>query len=312
MYNNDIVTWNLQNFYFDKGVTYAFPETILSPGAFLIVAKNSASMQNTFNIPSQQWTEGSLDHQGEPIVLKDHLGFVIDSVYYHRELPWDTLANGHGPSLELCDPNSDNTDPANWRHALEFQTVNATGDSIWASPLAGCSYPPTANFTADNTVIHLHDYVTFTDESSSNTTTWEWIFDGGTPSTFSGQNPPPIKYNAFGLYDVTLRVSNIAGHNTLIKSNYIDVGWVGIPKAENPAGFSVYPNPSSGKFKVVLNGEKSCMIRILDPIGNIIMERSTRTENNYFDHSGLTPGIYIVQVTETETNRSSNQKLVIQ
>ncbi|MEI7983108.1 MAG: T9SS type A sorting domain-containing protein, partial [Bacteroidota bacterium] len=231
--------------------------------------------------------------------------------YYHPLLPWDTLANGHGPSLELCDPNSDNTDPANWRHALEFQAVNTAGDTLWASPLAGCSYPPVANFSANVTEIHLHDFVTFTDESSSNSTAWEWTFEGGTPATFSGQTPPQIQYNAFGLYDVTLRVSNIAGHHTLIKTEYINVGWVGITKTEDPAKFSVYPNPSGGKFNVILNGNNLCTIRIIDQLGNILLEKQTGTSVNQFDQDHLAPGIYMVQVTDIQTNVFTSQKLII-
>ncbi|MCK9204438.1 MAG: lamin tail domain-containing protein [Bacteroidales bacterium] len=312
IYNNDTTAWDLENFYFDKGFTYVFPEKVLNPGQYQLIAKNSTAIQNTFNVGSMQWTDGSLSNDGEAIVIRDNFGFVVDSVYYLPDLPWDPLANGHGPSLELCDPNSDNTDPANWRHALEFQAVNASNDTIWASPLAGCSYPPVADFYADDTTIHRNDSVVFTDASSSNTTNWEWVFEGGTPATFSGQDPPPIYYHDFGLYDVKLTASNIAGHHTLIKTHYIDVGWVGISKPEKTTGFHIYPNPTNGQFKVVLNTEKSMLVRILDPLGNIILEKQTLSAVNQFDQSLLSPGVYLLQVIDTSTNESKSQKLIIQ
>ncbi|MCK9421179.1 MAG: choice-of-anchor J domain-containing protein [Bacteroidales bacterium] len=223
LYNNDQVSWNLQNFYFDKGVVFTFPDYAMTPGSYVIVAKNSSAFQNTFHVPSIQWTEGALSNSGEPIVIKDYLGYIVDSVYYRPDLPWDTLANGFGPSLELCDPSADNTDPLNWRHAIEFQAINAAGDSIWASPAAGCSYFPVADFSASETTIVEHGYVTFTDASSSNTTGWEWTFDGGTPSSFSGKFPPPVQYNVPGQYTVCLVASNNIGNSTNCKQDYITV-----------------------------------------------------------------------------------------
>ncbi|MEI7981227.1 MAG: lamin tail domain-containing protein, partial [Bacteroidota bacterium] len=223
LYNNDNITWNLNNFSFTRGVTYTLPEAFLDPGDFMIIAKNSAAIQNTFHKPSYQWTDGTLSNAGGPIVLRDNLGFIIDTVYYQSVLPWDTTANGHGPSLELCDPSSDNNDPVNWRHSIIFQAVNADGDSIWASPLAGCSYVPVADFTGEPTTIREHEFVNFTDASSSGTTGWEWTFEGGTPGTFSGQNPPPIQYNNAGAYRVCLLASNAYGGNTKCKNDYITV-----------------------------------------------------------------------------------------
>ena len=312
LYNNDDHSWNLQDFFFNQGIQFIFPETFLGPGEYLIVAKNASAVQHTFNVPSLQWTSGSLNNSGEPVVLRDPMGFVVDSVFYLPVLPWDTMADGHGPSLELCDPGADNTNPANWRHALEFQAVNALGDSIWASPLAGCSYPPVADFSADDTVIHLHDFVMFTDESTPDATAWEWTFEGGTPSTYLGQTPPPIQYNTFGLYDVTLTVSNIAGHHTLVKNDYIDVGWVGIDEAGESLQFSIYPNPGNGIFSVVVKSEGPFMIRLLNTLGEVIMESQTHQLVNTFNQSKLAPGVYLIQVTETRSNRISSQKIVIQ
>jgi len=309
--NNDNVAWNLKDFYFDAGITYVFPDISLAPGAYLLVAKSSSAMQNAFGKNALQWTEGSLNNNGEPIVIKDNLGFLVDSVYYGSAPPWDTLANGFGPSLELCDPNSDNTDPVNWRHAIEFQLINTAGDTIWASPLDGCSYPPVADFSAGDTTIVEHEFVNFTDASSSNTADWEWTFEGGAPGTYSGKTPPPIQYNDMGVYDVTLRVSNIAGNHTLVKTNYIEVGPTGI-STKDAAGFTVYPNPSNGTFKVILKTDNPVYIRIFDQLSNVVLERQSDIRVNLFDQSTLTSGIYMIQVTDLITKKSFIQKLVIQ
>jgi len=309
--NNDSVSWNLNDFYFDQGIEFVFPDTTLAPGAYLLVAKSAAAMQNAFGKNAQEWTNGSLNNNGEPLVIKDYLGFLIDSVFYGSALPWDTLANGKGPSLELCDPFSDNNDPENWRHAIEFQLVNPAGDTIWASPLEGCSYPPEADFSASDTAIVEYEYVTFTDASSSNTSSWEWTFEGGIPETYSGQTPPPVQYNNMGIYDVTLRVSNLAGNNTLEKIDYIEVGTSDISE-KNTAVFNIYPNPSIGTFKVILKSKNPVQIRIADQLSNIILERNSDSQVNVFDRINFAPGIYIIQATDLITKQSYIQKLVIQ
>jgi len=311
VYNNDYQAWNLNNFYFSLGVTYTFPDVTINPGAYLLVAKSATAMHNTFNVDALQWTEGALSNTGEPIVIKDNLGFLVDTVYYGVTLPWDTLANGYGPSLELCDPNTDNNNPANWRHAFEFQALNTAGDSIWASPLQGCSYPPIAGFTASDTAIVQYEYVTFTDASSSTTTSWEWTFEGGTPGTFSGKTPPPIQYNSMGAFDVILKAINNAGHNTLLKTDYIEVGLSGI-SSNSSHGFNVYPNPNNGTFKIVLPGTNPCIIKILNQLGETILEKTTSMQVNLFEQAYLAPGLYIIQMKDELTNRISAQKLIIQ
>jgi len=87
--------------------------------------------------------------------------------------------------------------------------------------------PPVADFVANFTSITAGGSVTFTDLSTYTPTTWTWNFPGGTPASFSGQNPPPIVYNTPGLYNVTLTASNANGTDTETKSNYINVGAAG-------------------------------------------------------------------------------------
>jgi len=80
-----------------------------------------------------------------------------------------------------------------------------------------------ANFTGTPTTVVVGNSVTFTDNSSCNPTSWEWSFPGGIPSSYTGQNPPPVFYNTTGTYDVTLTVSKTGGSDTETKSGYIVV-----------------------------------------------------------------------------------------
>jgi PKD repeat protein len=80
-----------------------------------------------------------------------------------------------------------------------------------------------AAFTANNTNVCTGSSVSFTDQSSGSPTSWSWSFPGGSPSTYSGQNPPAIVYNTPGSYNVSLTVSNGVTNHTETKTNYINV-----------------------------------------------------------------------------------------
>lgn len=81
------------------------------------------------------------------------------------------------------------------------------------------------DFTASNVNIGIGQEVSFTDASwGAGIVSWEWEFEGATPSTSNEQNPEGIKYNALGSYDVTLTVTNQAGDTeSLTKRNFITV-----------------------------------------------------------------------------------------
>jgi PKD repeat protein len=85
--------------------------------------------------------------------------------------------------------------------------------------------PPalTADFSASPTTICNSASVTFTDQSLSSPTSWNWSFPGGIPSVFSGQTPPPVAYPASGDYDVSLTVSDGTNTSVETKTAYIHV-----------------------------------------------------------------------------------------
>ena len=81
------------------------------------------------------------------------------------------------------------------------------------------------DFTASTIAVSLGGTVNFTDQTwGANLVSWEWTFEGGTPSTSTAQNPTGIRYNEVGNYDVTLAVTNANGQTeTVTKHNYISV-----------------------------------------------------------------------------------------
>lgn len=85
------------------------------------------------------------------------------------------------------------------------------------------SRAPIANFDGTPRNIFAEGQVQFTDRSAYSPTSWQWTFEGGSPSTFSGKNPPPIVYNNPGTYSVTLTASNSFGNNSITRTSYIVV-----------------------------------------------------------------------------------------
>ena len=89
-----------------------------------------------------------------------------------------------------------------------------------------CEAVLNADFDADVTDIPEGGQVNFTDNSTdagSAITSWNWTFSGGTPSSYSGQNPPTITYSTVGHYDVVLTVTNPSGTDDKTRTGYITV-----------------------------------------------------------------------------------------
>lgn len=83
--------------------------------------------------------------------------------------------------------------------------------------------PPTANFEVSSNNGCTPFEVEFFNLSSTNADTYNWTFEGGTPSTSTEENPAVV-YNTDGVFDVQLIVSNAVGSDTLNLENYMTVG----------------------------------------------------------------------------------------
>ena len=80
-----------------------------------------------------------------------------------------------------------------------------------------------ADFEGTPTTVVVGNTVTYTELASCNPTSYSWSFPGGTPSSYSGQNPPAIQYDIEGTYNASLTVSNASGSDTKTYSDYITV-----------------------------------------------------------------------------------------
>jgi len=111
---------------------------------------------------------------------------------------------------------------------LDFNSgvVSISNTSYWAEYFDGTIVGPTADFSGTPLNGECPLNVSFTDLSVAGTngiTSWTWTFQGGTPGTYSGQNPPAIVYATAGTYDVTLVVSDGSLSDIELKADYVMV-----------------------------------------------------------------------------------------
>ncbi|MDD3960253.1 MAG: lamin tail domain-containing protein [Bacteroidales bacterium] len=223
LYNANSGPVNLGGCSFTQGIEFIFPSVIVQSGDYLVITRDVAAFINIFGIPAFQWTSGELGNALDTLEMNDVLGNIIDFVPYQSTQPWDTLAGGHGHSLELIAPALNNTSPENWMASNTFNTVLNGIDSVWCSPYAGFSIaPPQADFSADTTTIFASQTITFNSLSTGEINFYAWSFSGGTPDS-TNETIPHITYHIPGTYNVSLFISGPYGEDTETKTGYITV-----------------------------------------------------------------------------------------
>ncbi|KAF5036577.1 Lamin Tail Domain protein [anaerobic digester metagenome] len=151
IYNNDIVTVNLEGYVLKYGTatTFTFPAGLfVNPGEFVLVAPQAIKATAFYGVTFMQGATGGISNSGTTIKLLSPNSLLVDSVKYLTAAPWATEANGNGYSLSLCNPDLDNNVAGNWSLGHNtFGVINAK--TVYADPGQGCatsndSVPPIA------------------------------------------------------------------------------------------------------------------------------------------------------------------------
>ena len=153
---------------------------------------------------------------------------------------------------------------------------------------------PTADFIANLTSIAVGGHVQFTDLSTGNPTSWQWVFPGGTPGTSTLQTPPQITYAVAGQYDVTLTASNLGGPGVKTKVKYITVGNIDVPETEQFSTL-VYPNPAS-EYIVVKSNSNLNNITILNQFGEVMITVNPDSKNYLIRLATIPSGLYFIRM----------------
>ncbi len=156
----------------------------------------------------------------------------------------------------------------------------------------------TTDFVVDKTEITIGDAVNFTDRSAGlQEGIYQWLFEGGTPSTSSAQDPNGITYSEAGIYPVRLIVSANIQTKEITKAGLIKVNVVTGIENENPE-FSVYPNPTSGKIHI--NGLENYSLTLFTVFGESVMELPGAITGDQQIDIPLKSGAYILKIQTSD------------
>jgi hypothetical protein len=230
--------------------------------------------------------------------------------------PWDTisLASDKGWSIAIYNNNR-------YAYINGYQATEPCNDWL-ISPSMNfdlyinevLSFKTAMNYTGPPLEVKMStDYVTGSDPSAS---TWTDIAATLSPGSWT--------WTPSGNIDV----SGFSGNNVHLAFHYISdtdaAAWelddilisgdsfVGIPQEHSSlTAFILNPNPAGDFVKVTLNNPGNKEIRILDLSGRTLFSQTTDKGTETIDLSGLTPGIYFVEVKEFRSSAVSTRKLII-
>ena len=136
----DLTGWTLSG-----GISYAFPVgKSLAAGGYLVVTADAATLRATYPaIDIVGNYSGHLRREDE-IILNDPLGNPANQVHYYSAGPWPQFADGGGSSLELRDPQADNTQVGAWAASGE------SGKSAWQTYTYRMVAQPSATSAPDS------------------------------------------------------------------------------------------------------------------------------------------------------------------
>jgi len=201
-----------------------------------------------------------------------------------------------GDSNTSLDENPTHTYLTDGTYTVVLTASNDCG-TITSTQTVTVSTAPVASFTADTTFGCAPMMITFMDQSSSNSSSWNWTFPGGTPATSTDQNPV-VTYSAGGVYNVMLEVTGAGGSDVSTQFSYINISQA--PQAS----FTI--NISGSTFTFVNSTTGATMYSWDFGDGN------SSTETNP-QHTYATDGTYIVELVATNScgTSTSTETIVV-
>ena len=133
-----------------------------------------------------------------------------------KSFAWD-----FGDGNTSTDENPINTYGADGEYEVILITSNSCGADTM-SQIISISNRPSANFISNKNVGCVPMTIELENQSSGNSSSWEWLIPGGDPEVSTDENPE-ITFENPGLYRITLIAKNSFGNDTVVKKDFIEV-----------------------------------------------------------------------------------------
>ncbi|HTD66078.1 MAG TPA: lamin tail domain-containing protein, partial [Candidatus Limnocylindria bacterium] len=144
LYNRSGNAVNLTGWGFTSGIEYKFASNkIIAAGGYLLVTPDAVALRAQYPVLDIVGDfSGNLSHASDRLVLSDDVGNPADEVHYFTSGRWPEYPDGGGTSLELRDPDADNSKAEAWAASDEsagssWQTYSyraVAAPSVTASP----------------------------------------------------------------------------------------------------------------------------------------------------------------------------------
>ena len=124
---------------FSDGIGFAFSyPASMEPGAFLVLASDSAGFRERYGFGPFGQYSGRLSNRGERLALEHAFGDVIWEMEYMDRAPWPEEADGDGYSLVLVRPDQQRPPnlPSSWRASSSVGGSPGASDAAATSVLA--------------------------------------------------------------------------------------------------------------------------------------------------------------------------------
>ena len=159
LYNNSDENINLHGWYLNEGSSsscYSFGNVTIEARGFLVLARNAETYPGSISLPGHY-----LSNSSATITLRNSHYDLIDQVHYsdscddinHPDTCWPINADAGGASLELINPNLDNSLASSWQDSFVipggtpgYANSNNDGSILGCMDLNACNFNPDATF----------------------------------------------------------------------------------------------------------------------------------------------------------------------
>jgi len=121
---------NLKGYMMSGDISFTFPDTIINPGTYLIIAVNEKAYRDVFGESVFEWDSGMLAGRVE---IQNPSCLVVDQMVYQSGGSWPSNPLNSITSLELKSALLDNSLPESWQRSREFVGYYEA-DTLRASP----------------------------------------------------------------------------------------------------------------------------------------------------------------------------------